>query len=324
MDREGNTAVYIPACTCEELLKNQFGSAAHAAHSSDSPGSPHESFIVVMATHGHTAEAAEALGALGRAGSTSATALGSIVFIDEIDSEREQTEQALSGLPGVRRFLYGNGDVYWSRALRALLDEALGVGADFIIHVNTDVLVTAPIDVLLAPMRLDGRVAAVAGRLTGDVPITGYRPVHAWFPFFRMVKPGRDAAILPASYVVYRASALRSGAVDLAALDEYRHGWADVELSYQLRERGNRLATSSDVVGIVEHKRYFRRTHQFDRYGGSFLRYVLECPTAPCFADTKRIGIRLFGRFWPVMLRVYVPVGLHWVRYRLRRLKPDQ
>lgn len=312
--------MYVPACPSEELLKNQFESAAHPGHSTESFDGAPESFVVVMATHDRTAEAARALQTITNSSLTTVS-LGSIVFIDEMAAERTETERVLGALRDAPTFLHGDGDVYWSKALRALLDGALSTGADYIVHMNTDVTLVAPVDVLLAPMRADSTVAAVAGVLAGEVTITGYRPIHFWFPFFASVEPGHDAAILPASCVAYRSSALRSASIDLTVLDEYRHGWADVELSCQLREAGYRLATTATAVGTVQHKRYFRRKHNFDEYGGSLRRYIRECPTAPCFADTRRIGERLFGRCWPVMLRVYVPVVGHWLRYRAQQVK---
>jgi len=272
-----------------------------------------------MATHNRTGEAMNALKAAFSPEVATTGPREAIVFIDEPAAEREATEAELAGMGENTRYLYGDGDVYWSRALYALLTEALKTDVEYIVHINTDVTITASIDGIFATFRQDPRVAAATGLLMGKVPITGYKPVRAWFPFFRSVRPGADAAILPASFIVYRASALRATGVGLTRINEYRHGWADVELSLQLREIGFRLATVADEVCHVNHTRYFRRRHNFGAYGGSLLTYIRRCPTAPCLEDTKRIGQRLFGRFWPVLLRIYVPVTLHWVRYRAQR-----
>ncbi len=318
--RKRNTPMYIPVGPCEELLNNQFEPSTHPRDLTDSTNGDLDSYIVVMATHNRTTEGVSTLQAVSNYAAETAVLLDSYVFVDEPPADGERTEEVLSGLDRPPRILRGNGTSYWSRSLHALLDEALRSNVDYIVHVNTDVTITASIDVLLELMRSDTRVAATVGVLSGKVPITGYRCVHPWFPFFRSVQPGNDASIVPASYIVYRASALRSSRIDLPALGEYRHGWADVELSLQLRAAGFRLATSPVVVGVVQHERYYQRKHHFERYDGSLVRYIRDCPTAPCFADTRRIGTRLFGRFWPVLLRIYVPVIWHWMRYRTRRV----
>jgi hypothetical protein len=318
VDRQRNTAVYVPVRPCEELLNKQLKTAAHSTHHIPTNDNGSDSWSLVVATHMRTAEAITALEAACSPAVATTQPRAVIIFVDESPSDREKTEYALSQLRVRPRFLHGDGRTYWSRSFHALLRDGLASGADYIVHLNTDVTLTAPIDVLLAPLRADPGVAAVAGELEGDVRITGYRPVHPWFPFFRSVKAGDDAALLPASCVAYRASALRSTSVDLRALNEYEHGWADIELSLQLRAAGYRLATTHDVTGQASHVRYFRRAHHFDRYGGSLIRYVRECPTAPCFGDTKRIGRRLLGPFWPLLLRVYVPVSWQWLRHRLQ------
>ena len=310
--------MYVPVRPCEELLNNQFDAGSHPTHATDSSNGAADSWTLVVATHNRTAEAAASLhAACEAAAATPPRSL--IVFIDEADSDRQGTESELSALYPNAHFLHGDGSTYWSRSLLALLMAALAGGSDYIVHINTDVTLTNTIDRLLDPMREDDSLAAVGGWLTGDTRITGYKPVHAWFPFFRAVDAGREAAILPASCVAFRASALRS--IDLSTLDLYRHGFADIELSIQLRRAGYRLTTSQAKMGEVEHRRYFRRRPQFAQYGGSLLRFVRDCPTAPCFADTKRAGRRLFGHAWPVLLRVYLPVIWHWVGYRIRRVR---
>lgn len=315
--------MYVPMRLCEELLNNQFGSTAHTPHPNQRAEKVSDSFLIVMATHNRTAQASAALKAACAAASSTARLLETVVYIDEAPSDGTRTELALSEGPQSRRFLHGDGNTYWSRAFHVLLTEAMRSNADYIVHLNTDVTISAPIDVLLEPMREDPRVAAVAGTLVGGITITGYKSVRPWFPFFRSVAAGEDAAFLPASCIAYRTSALRSLGPELTALDAYRHGWADIELSMQLRDAGFKLATTSSIAGRVEHTRYYRREHSFDRYHGSLVEYVRDCPTAPCFADTKRVGTRLFGRLWPVMLRVYVPVGVQWLRYKVRR-KPER
>lgn len=281
--------------------------------------------MAIVAVHARTAEAITAIASVHRVFGTSRFDLRDvIVFVDEAEVPRAATISALSAIePPPTTITNGDGEVYWARAFEQLLRAALVTGADFVLHLNTDVVLTANPDPLFDPMCNDSTIAAVSATLDGDVRLTGYHRARAWFPFFRSVAPGAEAAYLPASCIAIRAHALTNDAIELDALGEYRHGWADIELSCQLSESGFRLLTTPEAVGRVAHRRYFRRQPNFDRFDGSFVRYVRECPTAPCWADTKRLGARLFGRLWFVLLRVYVPVIIHYVRYRIQRLRGD-
>ncbi len=321
MNRQRNSAVNVPPSSSEKLLKDQLRPSAHAPEFTSERSLDETSVVALIAVHDRTSEAVEAINNLRRAFDRSAyTLCDVIVFIDEPEELRNETIEVLKTLaPPPTITSHGDGNEFWARSFERLLRAGLSTGARFLLHLNTDVVLTTSPVALFDTMCADPSVGAVAATLDGDVRLTGYRRTRPWFPFFRSVAPGDTAAYLPASCVAIRADAIRDIAISLDSLRDYRHGFADLELSCQLRDGGFRLMTTPEVVGSVVHAKYFRRVPNFDRFGGSFVRYVRECPTAPCLADTQRIGRRLFGRWWFVLLRFYLPVLVHYGRYRLHR-----
>ncbi len=193
-----------------------------------------------MATHDRTDELVGALEAAARAfADGEATLTATYVLVDEAGELRNETCRALAELSEPPEILpAGNGELYWSRSFAALLEQALQSGAMFILHLNTDVLLEHSLDVLAGPLLSHSRMGAIAGSLDGPTQLTGYRRPRPWFPFFINVAPGSNAFLLLGSCLLIRASALTDRRVSISDLALYRHGFADINLSLQLKNAG--------------------------------------------------------------------------------------